>query len=160
MGSSLLVTHTKKNNGNDTMNRKNKRKKQKLNEFRKHVKTIERRLNDRISKAEARLMLHTLIFHFDGFVPQQQLVSEHLSSKYHWGNKRTSRVLRTLSDIDVIDISRSSSDNWTLFILIKDFFEKCRERIRRAGSAIRERLSRYRFAFLSIDRTRQGSAGA
>ena len=138
----------KKNNGDDTMSKQ--RKKKKLKEYRKQLKTIERQLDDRISKAEAKLLLDTLIFHFDGFARQQKFVNRYMSSKYHWGNKRTARVLKTLSDIGVIDRSRSESDNWTLFFLVKGFIEKCRERILQAGLAIKKRLNRSSQAILSI----------
>ena len=80
-------------------------------------------------------------------------------SKYHWGNKRTARVLETLSDIGVIERWKSESGNWTLFFLVKGFIEKCRERIERAGLAIKERISCYRFAILSIIRMREERTG-
>jgi len=148
-----VTTQTKKKNGNDTMSKRNR--KHNLMEYRKQVKTIKRKLKDKTSKAEAQLLLHTLIFHFDGFARQQTLINEYMSSKYHWGNKRTARVLRTLAEISVIDRSRTKSDNWTLFFLVKDYFDKCRERIQRAKLAIRERLSRYFFPILSITRIRE-----
>jgi len=162
------------------MNKQSKR--QKLKEYRKQLRTIEHQLDDHISKAEAKLLLYVLIYRFDGFARQQQLVNEHIqrhlhlraiprtlssceprpkvvlrtidnmSSKYHWGNKRTAKVLKTLSEIGVIDRIRSDSDNWTLFFLVKGFVEKCRESIIRAGHAIKMRISRYRFAILSITR--------
>ena len=133
--------------------------KQKYRQYREQVKTIKDKLNDSISRAEAKLLLHTLIFHFNGFARQQQLVNKYMSKKYYWGNKRTAKVLKTLSDIGVIDRSRSRSDNWTLFFLVKGFIEKCRERIIRAGAAIKERLARCRFAILSINRMHKERAG-
>ena len=151
------MTQMKKENGVDTMSKHNK--KQKSGQYREQVKIIENRSKDKITRAEAKLLLHVLIYHFDGFARQQQLVNKHMSSKYHWGNKRTARVLETLSDIGVIDRSRSESDNWTLFFLVKGFIEKCRERIERAGLAIKERLRRCSFAILSIIRTREERTG-
>ena len=142
----------KKKNGIDTMN-KHKQK------YRGQVKTIENRLKDSISRAEAKLMLDGLIYRFDGFARQQQLVNKHMSSKYHWGNKRTAQVLRTLSDIGVIDRSRTESDKWTLFFLVKGFIEKCRDRIIQAGLAIRERINRYHLAILSITRMHKERTG-
>ena len=164
------MTHTKKQNGTDTMNELTK--KQKLIEFRKQEKTIERRLKDNTSiegdpigsphfqaesielgssSAEAKLLLHTLIYHFDGFARQQQIINAYMSSKYHWGNKRTARVLEKLAEIGVIDRSKSGQDNWTLFFVVKGFIEKCRERIQQAMLAIKERLSHCRLAILSIN---------
>ena len=133
--------------------------KQKYRQYREQVKTIKDKLNDSISRAEAKLLLHTLIFHFDGFARQQNLVNKHMSSKYHWGNKRTAKVLKTLAEIGVLDRSRSKSDNWTLFFLVKGFIEKCRERIIRAAATIKERLSRCRFAILSITRMHKERTG-
>ena len=129
------------------MNKRNK--KQKLKEFRKHVKTIRRKTNDKISIAEAKLLLHTLIFHFNGFARQQQLVNEYMSYKYHWGNKRTASVLKFLSDIGIIDRTRSGHDNWTLFFLVKGFLKRCMERIESAKLAIRERVNCFRSAIFS-----------
>ena len=134
-------------------------KKPKLKEFRNQAKVIEDKLSDTISKAEAKLLLHTLIYHFDGFARQQQLVNEYMSSKYHWGNKRTASVLKTLSELGLIDRSRSGPDNWTLFFLVRGFLEKCRELIERAKLAIRERLNRYRYAVLSLVRMRKMDTG-
>ena len=129
------------------MNKRNK--KQKLKEFRKHVKTIRRKTNDKISIAEAKLLLHTLIFHFNGFARQQQLVNEYMSHKYHWGNKRTASVLKFLSHIGIIERS-TGPDNWTLFFLVTDFLERCMEQIERAKKAIKERLNHYRFPLFSL----------
>jgi len=151
------VIHKNKKNGNDTMRKQSN--KQKLKEYRKQLRTIERQLDDDILKAEAKLMLHTLIFHFNGFARKQNLINTYMARKYHWGNKRTARVLKTLAEIEVLDRSRSRSDNWTLFFLVKGFIEKCRERIFRAGVAIRERLNRCRFAILSITRMHKEKAG-
>ena len=148
--SPLPVIYKKKNNGNDNMNKQSKR--QKLKEYRKQLRNIEHQLDDHISKAEAKLMLYVLLYSFDGFARQQQLINRHMLSKYHWGNKRTARVLKTLAEIEVLDRSRSKSDNWTLFFLVKGFIEKCRKRIIRAGANIKERMSRCRFAILSITR--------
>ena len=139
--------------------RKNNRK-QKYRRYVEQVKTIENELKDKTSRAEAKLLLHTLIYHFDGFARQQQLVNRYMSLKYQWGNKRTAKVLKTLSDIDVLARSRSGSDNWTLFFLVKGFIEKCRERIIWAGAAIKERLSHCRLAILSLSRVRGGRTGA
>ena len=125
-------------------------KKQKSEEYRKKEKIIKRKLKDRTSRAEAKLLLHVLIYHFNGFARQQQLVNEYMSLTYHWGNKRTASVLETLSKNGVIDRSKSGPDNWTLFFLVKGFIEKCRERIEQAKLAIMERLSCYRFAILTI----------
>ena len=133
--------------------------KQKNEQYREQVKTIENELKDNTSRAEAKLLLHALIYHFNGFARQQQLVNKYMSSKYYWGNKRTAHVLKTLSEIGVLDRSRSKSDNWTLFFLVKGFIEKCRERVIRAGEAIRERLSRCRFAILSITRMHKERTG-
>jgi len=127
---------------------------QKLMEYRKKVKTIKRQLKDDISRAEATLLLHTLIFHFEGFASQQQHVNEYMSVKYHWGNKRTARVLRTMAEIGVIDRSRSGPDKWTLFFLIRGFLDICRRRIERAVLAIGKRLNRYRCAIITIARMR------
>ena len=134
-------------------------KKPKLKEFRNQAKVIEDKLSDTISKAEAKLLLHTLIYHFDGFARQQQLVNEYMSSKYHWGNKRTARVLEKLAEIGVIDRTRSGFDNWTLFFLVRGFLDWCRERIEQAKLAIVERLRRYSFAILSIGCTRNAGSG-
>ncbi len=105
------------------------------------------------------MLLHALFFHFDGFARQQQLVNEYMSFKYHWGNKRTARVLRTLAEIGMIGRSRSGLDKWTLFFLVKGFLDMCRRRIERAKLAIRERLNRYRFAILSFARLRKMGSG-
>ena len=133
-------------------------KKQKQKEFNRLAKVIERTLKDETSREEAKLLLHILIHHFDGFARQQQLVNEHMSSKCHWGNKRTARVLRKLAKIGVIDRRKSKPDNWTLFFIVRGFLERCRERIERALVAIRERLRRCRSAVLSVRRMRK-SAG-
>ena len=130
------------------MSRHNKKQK-----YKEQVKTIENELKDEIARAEAKLLLRVLIFHFGGFARQQQLVNKYMSSKYQWGNKRTAKVLITLSDIGVLDRSRARSDNWTLFFLVKGFIEKCRERIIHAGLAIKERIRRCRSAILSINRS-------
>ena len=151
------MTHTKQQNGNDTMSELTK--KQKSEEYRKKEKIIKRKLKDNTSRAEAKLLLHTLINHFNGFARQQQLVNEYMSLTYHWGNKRTASVLETLSEIGIIDRSRSDSDNWTLFFLVRGFLEKCIERIEQAKLAIKERLNRYHFAFLSIARGRRVASG-
>ena len=127
--------------------------------FRNQAKVIEDKLSDTISKSEAKLLLHTLIYHFDGFALQQQFVNEYMSSKYHWGNKRTARVLEKLAEIGVIDRSRSGPDNWTLFFLVKGFIEACREMIEQAKIAIMERLKSYRFAILSIAHARKTFSG-
>ena len=148
MGFPLPMTNSKKNNGVYTMNKQNR--KQKHKQYREQIKIIEEKLNDTSSKGEAKLLLKTLIFHFDGFARQQKIVNEHMSLKYHWGNKRTARVLKTLSVIGVLARSRSESDNWTLFFLVKGFIEKCRERILQAGLAIKKRLNRSSHAILSI----------
>ena len=139
------------------MNKQSKR--QKLKQYRKQLKTIERQLDDRISKGEAKLLLNTLIFHFDGFARQQNLVNEYMSKKYHWGNKRTAKVLKTLAEIDVLARSRSGPDNWTLFFLVKGFIGNCRERIERAVAAIKKRLVYCRFAIFSITPLREERSG-
>ncbi len=133
-------------------------KKQRQLIFRKQEKIIKRILNDNTSIAEAKLLLLVLIFHFDGFAPKQQLVNRYMSFKYHWGNKRTARVLQTLADVGVIDRS-TGPDNWTLFFLVKGFLVRCGEPIERAVIAIKERLSRFRIAILSITRTRETASG-
>ena len=153
----MPVTRTKETNGSDTMSEPTKE--QKLMEFDKQAKIIERKLKDERSRAEAKLLLHTLIFHFDGFARQQQLVNRYMSSEYHWGNKRTARVLRTLSEIGVIDRSKSESDNWTLFFVVKGFLEECGERIKRAALAIKLRLGCYRSAIFSLTRIKDASSG-
>ena len=130
-------------------------KKPKLKEYKKQAKVIEDTLSDTISIAEAKLLLHTLIFHFDGFARQQQIINVYMSSKYHWGNKRTARVLEKLAEIGVIDRSRSGPDNWTLFFLVKGFIEKCKERIEQAMLAIKKRLNYCRLAILLITRRRE-----
>ena len=130
-------------------------KKQKPEEYRKKEKIIKRKLKDRTARAEAKLLLHTLIFHFDGFARQQQIINVYMSSKYHWGNKRTARVLEKLAEIGVIDRSRSGPDNWTLFFLVKGFIEKCKERIEQAMLAIKKRLNYCRLAILLITRRRE-----
>lgn len=140
------MTNTKKN-GVDTITKRNK--KQKLNEFRKQVKIIENKQTDKIAREEAKLLLQVLIFQFDGFCRQQQLINIYMSSKFHWGNKRTARVLETLAEIGIIDRWKSESDNWTLFFLVKGFLEECRERIVRASLAIKERISQYFSAVVS-----------
>ena len=135
------------------------RKQNEKQRYREQVKTIENELKDEITKAEAKLLLRILIYHFKGFARQQQLVNKHMSSKYQWGNKRTAKVLKTLSDIGVLDRSRSESDNWTLFFLVKGLIEKCRERIIRAAVTIKERLNRCTHAILSITRMDKERAG-
>ena len=135
------------------------RKQNKKQRYKEQVKTIENEMKDEIPKAEAKLLLRVLIFHFDGFARQQQLVNEYMSTEYHWGNKRTARVLKTLSDIGVLDRSRSEDDNWTLFFVVKGFFEKCRERIELATIAIRERIRRCRYAIFSFVRVRKERFG-
>ena len=152
-----MTTQMKKNNGIDRMSKRNR--KHNLFEYRNQVKTIKRKLKDKASKAEAQLLLHTLIFHFDGFARQQTLINEYMSSKYHWGNKRTARVLRTLAEISVIDRSRSSQDNWTLFFLVRGFLNKCKKRIERAILTISERMNRYRLAIISITCKRGVASG-
>jgi len=132
------------------MNKQNR--KQKNKQYRDQKKVIEDKFIDKSARAEAILLLHALIYRFDGFARQQKLVNRYMSRKYHWGNKRTAKVLKTLSEIGVIDRIRSDSDNWTLFFLVKGFVEKCRESIIRAGHAIKMRKSRYCFAILSITR--------
>lgn len=144
------MTYTKKNNGSNTMSKTNR--KQKKREFKRLVKVIERRLIDEISRAEAKLLLHVLIHHFDGFARQQNLVNTYMARRYHWGNKRTARVLRKLAEIGVIDRQKSEPDNWTLFFSVRGFLERCRKRIERAVVAIRERMKRCRSAILSYDR--------
>jgi len=133
--------------------------KQKNEQYREQVKTIEKELTDEITMAEAKSLLHVLIFHFGGFARKQNLINTYMARKYHWGNKRTARVLKTLAEIEMLDRSRSKSDNWTLFFLVKGFIEKCRERIIRAAAAIKERLSRCRFAILSITRMHKERTG-
>ena len=135
----------KKNNGSDTMNKCSR--KQKLREYKKLAKIIERRLIDDISRAEAKLLLHVLIHHFDGFARQQKLINRHMAVKYHWGNKRTK--------IDVVDRRKSITDNWTLFFIVRGFLKRCRERIDRAIIVIGERLRRCQVAVLSICRMRE-----
>lgn len=115
----------------------------KLEEFGRGVKDIENKLKDDIAKAEAKLLLHILIYHFNGFARQQQLINVYMSLKYHWGNKRTARVLKSLSKIGVVNRWKSKSDNWTLFFQVKGFLEECKERIIRASLAIMERLGHY-----------------
>jgi len=150
------MTQTKMKNGVDTIKiRKNKQKKK---EFGKQVKVIERKISDMIQRNEAKLLLRVLIYHFDGFARQQQLINAYTSSKYHWGNKRTAQVLITLASIGVIDRSRSESDNWSLFFLVKGFLEKCKERIIRAGLAIKKRISHYYSAIISVDDDERSSS--
>ena len=108
-------------------------------------------MKDDIAKAEAKLLLHVLIYHFDCFARQQQLINKYMSIKYHWGNKRTANVLKKLAVIGVIDRWKSESDNWTLFFLVGNFLEECRERIVRASLVILERLSSYYSAIFLID---------
>jgi len=146
-GISVTHDHTKKNNGIDTM--KEPTKKQRIMEFRKKARTINRKLKDTASRTEAKLLLHTLIYHFDGFAPQQQLVNRYMSSKYHWGNKRTALVLHTLAEIGIIDRS-TGPDNWTLFFLVRGFLDRCEERITQAKLVIWKRLSYYRRAIYSF----------
>ena len=145
MGFPLPMTQKKKN-GADTMNKRKNKHKHK--EYRRKLKPIERKIKGKIPRAEAKLLLHVLIYRFDGFARQQQLINAHMSSKYHWGNKRTARILKTLAAIGVLDRWKAESDNWTLFFLVKGFLEKCRERIIQAGLAIKERISQYRFAII------------
>ncbi len=151
------MTYTKKNNGIDTMSKHDRKQKQR--EFKRLVKVIERRLIDEIARAEAKLLLHVLIHHFDGFARQQNLVNEHMASVFHWGNKRSARVLKKLAEIGVITRSKSESDNWTLFFIVRGFVERCRERVDRALVAIRERMKRCRVAILSISRMRDVRTG-
>jgi len=132
----------KKKNGVDIISKRMKKRtnKQKQKKYRKNLEDIDSKLDDKIAIAEAKLLLHILIHHFDGFVRQQQLINTYMSSKYHWGNKRTARVLKTLKAIGVIERWKAESDNWTLFFLVKGFIETCKERIIRAGNAITERI--------------------
>ena len=130
-----------------------------LKEYRKKGKTIERKLKDNTSRAEAKLLLHTLIYHFDGFAPQQQLVSKHMAFNYHWGNKRTASALKILSEIGIIDHSRSGPDNWTLLILVRGFLHRCYDRIQRAKFAIKKRMNYFRNAIFSPNLMRAKSAG-
>lgn len=124
-------------------------KEQKLKELRKRTMMIERKLKDGKAVAEAKLLLYVLIYRFDGFARQQHLVNDLMSSRYHWGNKRTARVLVRLDGIGVIERSRSSADNWTLFFLVRGFLQRCRVRIERAALAIRKRLKLSRSVILS-----------
>ncbi len=121
-------------------------RKQKNREYNKLVKLIDRKLKDHISRAESKILLHVLIHMFDGFARQQHLVNEQMSQRYHWGNKRTAQVLKTLAEIGVIHRTRCEADNWTLFFLVRGFLKMCRERIERAVLMIRERLLRCAFA--------------
>ena len=123
----------------------------KLTKYRKGIKDIESKLGDRTAKAEAKLLLQTLIFHFDCFGSQQQLINAYMSTRFHWGNRRTARVLKKLAEIGVIERYRSESDNWTLFFLVKGFLNECKDRIARVSLAIIERLSRYYSVVLSIN---------
>jgi len=134
-------------------------RKQKLHEFKKLTKVIERRLKDKRLRAEARVLIHVLIYHFDGFAKQQNLVNAYMSRRYCWGNKRTARVLKTLARTGVISRSRSGPDNWTLFFMVRGFLERCREHIERALVAIRQRLRCFRSAHLSIRRIRGQRSG-
>ncbi len=121
-------------------------------EYQKQIKVIERKIKNKISRMEAKLLLHVLIYDFDGFARQQQLIIEHMSSRFHWGNKRTIRVLKTIAAIGVVDRWKSKADNWSLFYLIKGFFETCKNRIKRAGKAIKQRVRQYRHAIFLISR--------
>ncbi len=149
------MINIKKKNGIDIMNKRNK--KQKLKEFRKQMKIIERTHTDRTAIEEAKLLLHVLIFQFDGYARQQQLIIEHMSSSFHWGNKRTIRVLKTMAAIGVVDRWKSESDNWTLFFLVKGFLEECKDRIIRATLAITERIKRSFSSIISINRANIGN---
>ena len=73
-----------------------------------------------------------------------------MATRFHWGNKRTARVLNTLAQLGVIDRWKSESDNWTLFFLVKGFLEECRNKIIRAGFAIKERMAHCFSAIFSI----------
>ncbi len=126
------------------------RKKQKQMEYRRQVKVIERKYNEKIPRAELKLLLHRLIFHFDGYANQQQLVIDHMSSRFHWGNRRTVRVLKSLAAIGVIKYWRAPEDKWTLFSLVKGFVNECSDRIIKAGLAIKERISLSYSAIISI----------
>ncbi len=132
-----------------------RQKQQKQQKYKELVRTIESELPDRISRTESRILLHVLINRFDGFARQQNLVNTYMAHRYHWGNKRTAKVLRTLAEIGVIDRRRSESDNWTLFFIVRGFLEGCRERIIRAVAAIKERLCRRVFAIPSLRHVRR-----
>ncbi len=147
------MTHMKKKNGVDIM--KVRKSKQKRKKYRSLIKVIEGNISEKIHQDEAKILLHILIYHFDGFTRQQQIINTYMSLKYHWGNKRTSRVLKTLAAIDVIDRWKSESDNWTLFFLVKGFIEECRNKIYLASFNIKERLKRYYSAILAITRIRK-----
>ncbi len=121
-------------------------KKENIREYKKLAKQIDRNLNDRISRTEGKILLHVLINRFDGFARQQNLVNVYMAYRYHWGNKRTAKVLRALTGIGVIHRSRCESDNWTLFFLVKGFFRKCKEQIYRAIRSIKRRLSSHHSA--------------
>jgi len=127
--------------------RKNKQKQEK---YRQQSEAIKKELNDKIRQDEAKLLLHTLIYNFDGFARQQLLINAHMSSKFHWGNKRTARVLKTLAEIEVIDRWKSESDNGSLFFLVKGFSDMCKERIIRAEFSIKKRISHYYSAIITI----------
>ena len=129
----------------------------KLEEFGRGIKDIESKLKDDIAKAEAKLLLRVLVYHFDCYARQQQIISSHMSSKYHWGNKRTAKVLKTLASIGAIDRWKSEADNWTLFFLVRDFLEECRERIVRATLAIKERIEHYFSAIFFINNIGKGA---
>ncbi len=143
------MIHLKKINGVDIINKRKDTRK--LKEYRKGIKDIESKLDDTIGRAEAKLLLYVIIYHFDCFGRQQQLINTYMSLKYHWGNKRTAKVLKTLSDIGAINRSRSEADNWTLFFLVTEFLEDCRGRIILAGLAIKERISNFYSAIFSIN---------
>ena len=81
MGPPLPVVRTKKKNGSDTMCELTR--KEKLKEFNIQAKLIERKLSDKVPRAEANLLLHVLIFHFDGFARQQQLVNRYILRYLH-----------------------------------------------------------------------------
>jgi len=154
MGIPLPMIHKKTKNGVEPLNKRKNKQKQK--KYRKLLRTIERKFKDKISRTEAKLLLHVMINHFDGFARQQQLIIEHMSLEFHWGNKRTARVLKTLADIGVLDRWKAESDNWTLFFLVQGFSDKCKERIKRAGRAIKQRISKCYFAIFSIARKAGG----
>ncbi|MDP6156811.1 MAG: hypothetical protein QGH39_04085 [Candidatus Thermoplasmatota archaeon] len=136
------------------MNKREMKKKQK--EYNRQVRVIERKLTENISIGEAKLLLYVLVYQFDGFARQQRLINVYMASRYHWGNKRTVKVLQELAAIGVIDRWKSESDNWTLFFLVKGFIEKCKERIIKAGLIIKKRMCHYRLAIISIKDLEKG----
>jgi len=139
-------------------NMKKRKNKHNQKEYRRQIKVIERKIKDKIARAEAKLLLHVLIYHFDGFARQQQLIIEHMSLEFHWGNKRTAKALKTLAAIGVINRWKAESDNWSLFFLVKGFIGKCKKRIIRAGLAIKQRISQYRHAIFLIMYKDKGKA--